>query len=238
MKQQSKPIRFWGTSMADSRSLLHQGQTTERDVKSASARTGFDDLARSVSGFMQVLFPAIGGWNTFYTPKEGDQVVVCRLPNGAEEGYIIGKVYTANKMPQGGAENIILLVSDDAKNVVRLDADNGTLDVIVDQTGTFKFKNLKFSVTENFDIETDKAFKTKSKEDVEIVSDKAMAFKSTSGADLLEIGNAVATMGKMISDLLQACISFKSVGSPATHTAPDFTAAATEIKAKWDQVFK
>jgi phage baseplate assembly protein gpV len=85
--------------MADNRVALHQGQTTERDVKSASARVGFDDLSGTVSGFMQVLFPAAGGWNFFYTPKEGDQVVVSRLPNGAEEGYILGKVYTAGKMP-------------------------------------------------------------------------------------------------------------------------------------------
>jgi len=224
--------------MADNRTLLHQGQTSERDVKSASARVAMDDLDGYVSGKLQVLFPAIGGWNMFFTPKEGDHVVTARQPNGQEEGYILGKVYTGNKMPQGGAANIILLVSDDAKNIIRLDADNGVMEVIVDQTGTFKFNNLKFSVKENFDIETDKALKTKSKENVEIVSDKAMAFKSTSSTDLLEIGNAVATMGEMISDLLQACISFKSVGSPASHTAPDFTAAATEIKAKWDQVFK
>jgi hypothetical protein len=56
-------------------------------------------------------------------------------------------------------------------------------------------------------------------------------------SEILEFGNAIATMGKMISDLLQACISFKSFGSPATHTAPEFSATAGQIKALWDQVF-
>jgi phage baseplate assembly protein gpV len=140
--------------MADNRSALHQGQTTERNIESASARTGFDDLGNTVSGFMQVLFPAAGGWNFFYTPKEGDQVVVSRLPNGSEEGYILGKVYTAGKMPQGGAKNIILLVSDDGKNIVRFDADNGTLDLVVDQDGKLKFNNLDIEVKNHTHIKT------------------------------------------------------------------------------------
>jgi hypothetical protein len=75
------------------------------------------------------------------------------------------------------------------------------------------------------------------KGDAKIESDGALFFKSTASG-MLEIGNSVATLGAMIGNLLQACISFKSVGSPATHTAPDFTAAAAQIKAKWTQVFK
>jgi hypothetical protein len=71
--------------------------------------------------------------------------------------------------------------------------------------------------------------------DVEAKGD--LSYKS-SASGILEIGNSVASLGAMIGDLLQACISFKSVGSPATHTAPDFTATATQIKAKWTQVFK
>jgi phage baseplate assembly protein gpV len=138
--------------MADNRSALHQGQAIERNVDSASARVGFDDLNGTVSGFMQVLFPAAGGWNFFFTPKEGDQVVVSRLPNGVEEGYILGKVYTAGKMPQGGKPNIILMVSDNGKNVVKFDADAGTLDLICDQDCSLKMKNLDIEVKEHVSI--------------------------------------------------------------------------------------
>ena len=134
--------------------IFHQGQATERNVKSATARVGFDDLAETVSGEMQVLFPAAGGWNFFYTPKEGDQVVVGRLQNGAEEGYIFGKVFTAGKMPQGGAPNIILLISDDGKNVVKFDADKGTLDLTVDQTATVRTKNWHMETKEDTTLKT------------------------------------------------------------------------------------
>jgi phage baseplate assembly protein gpV len=182
--------------MADNRSALHQGQATERNTKSASARVGFDDLAGTVSSFLQVLFPAAGGWNFFYTPKEGDQVVVSRLPNGAEEGYLLGKVYTAGKMPQGGADNIILLVSDNGKNLVKFDADKGTLDLIVDQNGTLKFKNLEIRVEKNthlitndFDIEVKKNTHLTT-DDLNVESEKPIGFSGTKmqlGTDVLQI---------------------------------------------------
>jgi len=180
--------------MADNRSSLHQGQATERDVKSASARVGFDDLGGTASGFFQVIFPAAGGWNFFWTPKEGDQVVTSRLSNGAEEGYIHGKVYTAGKMPQGGAPNVILLVSDDGKNVIRLDADKGTLDVIIDQDGKLKFNNLEVKVNELTDLMT-KNLKVEVEEhtgletnDLDVESAKPIGFEGTKtqlGADFL-----------------------------------------------------
>jgi len=132
--------------MAD---IIRQGQASERDVKNATARVAFDDLAGTVSGKLQVLFPAAGGWNFFWTPKEGDHCVISKLPNGTQEGYVLGKVYTGNKMPQGGEPNIILIVSDDGKNVIRFDADNGTLDLVVDQKLTEQIKNRDTEISED-----------------------------------------------------------------------------------------
>jgi phage baseplate assembly protein gpV len=137
--------------------MMHQGQASERDVNSATARVAMDDLGGTVSGKMQVLFPAIGGWNCFWTPKEGDHVVMIRSPNGQEEGYIIGKVYTGNKMPQGGEPNILLLVSDNGKNVIKFDADKGTLDLIVDQDASVKCKNVNIEVSEKATIKAKNA---------------------------------------------------------------------------------
>jgi phage baseplate assembly protein gpV len=161
--------------MADNRSALHQGQATERNVDSASARVGFDDLSGTVSGFMQVLFPAAGGWNFFYTPKEGDQVVVSRLPNGVEEGYILGKVYTANKMPQGGAPNIFLMVSDDGKNIVKFDSDKGTLDIICDQGCSLKTKQLDVEVTETVNLKA---------KNVNVENSDSITVKATNNANI------------------------------------------------------
>jgi len=89
----------------------------------------------------------------------------------------------------------------------------------------------------NYDAAIDGDYNTAIKGKAGIKADGKIAVKSNK-TEKLEIGNTIATMGKMVSDLLQACISFKSVGSPATHTAPDFSATATKIKAQWDQVFE
>jgi phage baseplate assembly protein gpV len=189
--------------MADSR--LHQGQASERDVNSATARVAMDDLGGTVSGKMQVLFPAAGGWNFFWTPKEGDHCVFSKLPNGSQEGYVLGKVYTGNKMPQGGEPNIILIVSDDGKNVIRFDADKGTLDLVVDQTMTEKINNVETEIKENRKTEigidddlaiegnqtTEVAGKSKHKSaDTDIVSEAPIGFQGTStelGTDVLQV---------------------------------------------------
>ena len=138
--------------MAD---MLRQGQVSERDVNDATARVAMDDLDGTVSGKLQVLFPPVGGWNFNYTPDEGDHVVMIRQPNGKEEGYVVGAVYTGNKMPQKGKPGVFQMVSKDGKNVIEFDSRNGTLNVIVDQDGTLKFKNL--------DIEVNKHTHTKTK---------------------------------------------------------------------------
>jgi hypothetical protein len=155
-----------------------------------------DDAQGLVSGQMQVLFPAIGGWNCFWTPKEGDHVVMSRLPNGTQEGHILGKVYTAGKMPQGGAENIILLVSDNGKNVIRFDADNGTLDLVVDQNGRLKLKNLDIEVKEHTGVTTkDLGIEVEKHTgltagDLDVESGKPVGFQGTGtqlGADVLQV---------------------------------------------------
>ena len=130
-------------------------QVSERDCKSASARVALDDLASTVSAKMQVLFPAIGGWNVFFTPKENDHVVILRYPNGDEEGLILGKTYTATKMPQNGKDDIFLMVSDDGKNFIKLDGPKGTLTMIIDQIGDLKYKNLNTEVYEHTYLKTE-----------------------------------------------------------------------------------
>ena len=186
---------------------LHQGQATERNVDSASARVGFDDLGGTTSGFMQVLFPAIGGWNLFYTPKEGDQVVTERLPNGKEEGYIFGKVYTANKMPQGGAPDIFLMVSEDGKNVIKLDAAKGTLEIISDQGTSLKCKSLDIEVSETANINTKNA-NIKASENINVEAKEAKI--KTTGDTTVEASGDVKVKGVNVNVEATATATVKS----------------------------
>jgi hypothetical protein len=114
-------------------------------------------------------------------------------------------------------------------SIFKVDPETG-IDIETDKDMTGKVKG-------NVDISTESDLAATVKGKADITADGDLSFTSK-GKGVIDIGNAVATLGAMISDLLQALISFKSVGSPAAHTSPDLTAAATQIKAKWDQVFK
>jgi hypothetical protein len=73
---------------------------------------------------------------------------------------------------------------------------------------------------------------------MKLVSKKAVTLKSES-SELLEIGNAVATLGAMVDELLQDIIAMKTVGSPGQHVVSvDDIAKFTQLKTKWNQVFK
>jgi hypothetical protein len=114
-------------------------------------------------------------------------------------------------------------------NVFTIDEESGV------KVETEKDLNFTIKGRVNVLVEGDMAASVKGKAD--IAADGDISVKSNK-TGTVSIGNAVATLGAMVSDLLQALISFKSVGSPAAHTAPELTAAAARIKAKWDQVFK
>jgi hypothetical protein len=73
---------------------------------------------------------------------------------------------------------------------------------------------------------------------LQLVSKKAVTIKSDS-SELLEIGNAVATLGAMVDELLQNLIAMKTVGSSGQHVvSPDDIAKFTRLQTKWGQVFK
>jgi hypothetical protein len=86
-------------------------------------------------------------------------------------------------------------------------------------------------------VSTDGDISVQSKGNAEVSADGDVSIQS-SRSGTIKIGNMIATLGKIISDLLQALVSFKSLGSPASHTAPELTITATQLKAQWDQVFK
>lgn len=106
----------------------------------------------------------------------------------------------------------------------------------------------KITVTKDdgITIETDKKITLKDKEgftyttdgDLEISAKGDLGVKSSESGKL-EVGNSVATLGAMVTDLLGSLASLKTVGSPASHTAsPDFIAQIQALKTKWGQVFK
>jgi hypothetical protein len=164
-------------------------------------------------------------------------------------------------MPQGGADGLFLMVSSDGKNVIKLDAIKGTMDIVCDQktvlktkdidievaeTANIKSKNINIENAENIqientgdmDIEVDGSVTNKVGGDVAIEADGAVSIKVT-GSELIEIGNVVATLGGILDELMTALINLQTEGSPALHKAATWaTANITPLKTKCAQVFK
>jgi phage baseplate assembly protein gpV len=87
-------------------------------------------------------------------------------------------------------------------------------------------------------IESDKDFALAVKGKADNAADGDMSFKCTKNG-LLEIGNSVATLGKMVGEFLDIVTNLDTVGSPANHsTGPVAKPKLTALKTKWDKVFK
>ena len=90
--------------------------------------------------------------------------------------------------------------------------------------------------TSTFYMEKGKVFFDNGKDTFEM--DGAISLKVT-GSELIEIGNAVATLGGILDELMTALINLQTEGSPALHKAATWaTANITPLKAKCAQVFK
>lgn len=97
---------------------------------------------------------------------------------------------------------------------------------------------IKVDKDNGINIETDKKITLKDKEGYTYETEGNVSLKSSKNGTL-EMGNSVATLGAMMSDLLGYLVQLKTVGSPASHTAsPDFIANVQALKTKWEQVFK
>lgn len=84
-------------------------------------------------------------------------------------------------------------------------------------------------------VNEDKITLDNGKNKIEI--DDTIDFEST-GTGTIKFGNSIATLGKILSDLLDDLAGMTTVGSPATHTVnPSDIAKFQQLKATVGQVF-
>jgi hypothetical protein len=144
------------------------------------------------------------------------------------------------------------IITIDEEEGIRIEIDGDIAEVATGKVELTRESDVLVTIKGKADIrvEGDVSVETKGKGDIRVEGDVSVETKGkaaiSAGGDVsiqsskmgtIKIGNMIATLGKMISDLLQALISFKSMGSPAAHTAPELTAIATKLKVQWDKVF-
>jgi phage baseplate assembly protein gpV len=138
--------------------MIRQAQVSETNGKTDTARITSAELGQYVSPNLQVVVPACGGFDIIMLPKNGDHVLSSTMDNGRQEGHILGRVYTANNLPRGGANSDqLVIVSMDGKTVVKLDAKAGTIDVLCREDLNIKVKNASIEVAETATIKAKEA---------------------------------------------------------------------------------
>jgi phage baseplate assembly protein V len=79
--------------------IVCPGEVVEIDEKLHRARVKLLDRQGMVTGFLPVLVPYGKGSYAYGLPKEGDTVLVLFLPQGPEDGFVLGSFYHLQKQP-------------------------------------------------------------------------------------------------------------------------------------------
>ena len=161
------------------------------------------------------------------TPEEADATISIEVNQGedgekADGGVTTVKVYGTT----------ITATEKDDEEVKVETVGNTIIDITKDK--------IDFSTDTKISRSSKKAFALTTEDSMTLSAQKDIGLKS-SGSGTLELGNTVATLGAMISDLFDALSDSAPVtyGSPASHMwLPSFVAKIKAIKAKWGQVFK
>lgn len=194
-----------------------------------------------------------------------DTYVFCLMPNGEySSAFVLCSGFTRQEAVHADFKK----EGDDAANTHEVVGNSGWKKTTDYRTGTKKFENktdsdptIKIEIDQESEgdekttitihgttikvdkdngvvIKTDKKITLKDKEGFTYETEGDISLKS-SKTGKLEVGNSVATLGAMVTDLLGYLASLKTVGSPASQTAsPDFIAQIQALKTKWGQVFK
>lgn len=85
--------------MADLNQLIRIGKITSVDEKKHTARVLFTDRDEMVSWDLPVLVPSTVDPQDYCLPVENTDVVCVFLPNGQQQGFIIGAFYTDENPP-------------------------------------------------------------------------------------------------------------------------------------------
>jgi phage baseplate assembly protein V len=83
--------------------IIRIGQVTSVNSINNTCRVSFDDMQDDgtplVSYDLQIIQHRTVDCKTYTMPEIGEHVICCFLPNGYQEGFVLGSYYTANNLP-------------------------------------------------------------------------------------------------------------------------------------------
>lgn len=109
--------------MRSENDLIMIGTITAIYPGEATARVSFSDRDDSTSKELPILFPRAKGIEVYAMPEVGEEVLCIFLPNGIEEGFVIGAYYNDVNKPPINDKNIKIIKFEDG-NYIKYE--NGT----------------------------------------------------------------------------------------------------------------
>lgn len=103
--------------MVNINDLIRTGTVSSINSEKASARVLFEDRDNLVTAELKILFKRTLGTQDYNMVKVGEQVTCLFLPNGVEEGFIIGSYYTDKITPPANDEKKRMIKFDDGSIV-------------------------------------------------------------------------------------------------------------------------
>jgi hypothetical protein len=190
-----------------------------------------------------------GGWNKTVTIKNADGIILQTATFDSTGNFSLQRA----EQSADGADFLVSMSAgidgSFAYNVT--DGSAAVASITVAPDGETKFDigdgstvldlkpdgSMSFTLTDGFMLDITGDITMHSSGNLTLEADGDVALNATA-AGKLTVGNSVATLGAMISDLLTALTSLHTEGSPAAHTASAWAAASiAPIQAKWPNVF-
>jgi hypothetical protein len=208
-----------------------------------------------------VLFPGTKKWTIHFPLEENDEVAVYFSDRALEAWKDIGQDGIEDPDPRrydlcdaycvpGLQPQEFISATEPGLQIIHMDKFDG--DLISQILMTDELIEVSFKEKARILMEDDCILGETEKCSVEMTGDKIVAKNSkntlelddaislvTSGSGLVDLGNAVGTVGGILDDTFTALENLATEGSPAAHTAKTWaTANITPLKTKSGKIFK
>lgn len=131
--------------------VIRIGTISSIDPKTATARVLFEERDNQVSFDLPIIFPRTKDTQDYFMPTVGEEVLCIFLPNGMEEGFVIGSYYNRYKpetIPENNEHKRLIKFKDGT--LIEYDTEKSKL--TIDTIGEINIKASNINIEGNVNV--------------------------------------------------------------------------------------
>lgn len=153
--------------MKDLRSMIREeiakyirvGQISSSNAGNNGVRVAFDDMSgptgdKFVSGEMQQVQHNTVNAKNMTLPEVGEHVLCISLPNGDQEGFVIGSFYSASNLPKGNGPGLYQTLYQDG-TLIEYDLNTNTARIRTEHTVEVECKDAIVKATNSMKVDVE-----------------------------------------------------------------------------------